>query len=282
MFNSEWNKISASFLGPFATGLLVYLIIIVFHASAIVHFNPAITLAFLGSKKISVIEGLYYFLAQLLGGLSGSGFCFLTIYLSVQSGAESGLNLDDSQLNRLKSGQNQNITFNFYQEIVESYALDVKTSGNQNSNTNFSWLAILISETITTSVLCLLATLCCYNPKTFTDQTGPLCIGISVFLGIIAGTKIGAGCLNPIRSDMPWFMDFKKIYQNWTFNVGPCLGAGVSCCLFNFWFDESIDREKRYLERNRSDEEALTKSCEGTSGCRQTRSMSRGSRGSRG
>lgn len=233
-FTQSWQP-EFGFLGPFMTGLSVYLIIVVNHTMAIVHFNPAVTVAFLVAKKIKTKDFWWYLLAQILGGLLGSAACyFLTYYsLETQLVATQSNNITNIQLSSDLNAAH----------IISTYALDV------NPN-NHNPLIILISETITTGVLCLLATLACYNPKTFKDVTAPICIGVSVFLGISAGIRVGAGCLNPIRSSMPWFCWYEKVLQNWTYNVGPMLGGIFSGVVYNFIYDEKLYVKEALFEED--------------------------------
>ena len=55
-------------------------------------------------------------------------------------------------------------------------------------------------------------------------------------LGIASGATNGGGCLNPIRSNMPWF--YEKFGDNWEFNIGPTVGALVSGYIYHIWYDE--------------------------------------------
>jgi glycerol uptake facilitator-like aquaporin len=44
------------------------------------HFNPAVTIAMITSKDISIKTGLFYMIAQILGGLIGAVFMLVTFY----------------------------------------------------------------------------------------------------------------------------------------------------------------------------------------------------------
>ncbi|XP_061550591.1 aquaporin-4 isoform X2 [Phycodurus eques] len=41
------------------------------------HINPAVTLAMLVTKKVSIVKGAFYVVAQLVGGIAGSGLLYL-------------------------------------------------------------------------------------------------------------------------------------------------------------------------------------------------------------
>ena len=223
------------YLCPLNTGLLVYIIIVFNHTAAVVHFNPAVTAAFYVAKKISLSDVFYYFGAQLVGGLLGSGVAYLCYFMNAQITAEGQVvGFLNNAVDLAAHGNSS------YQAIVSLYALDVKLPTADNPFAPHSTI-ILLSETITTGLLCLLATIAVYNPKTWKDGTGAFCIGLSVFVGITAGAKVGAGCLNPIRSDMPWgFFNWEKLMQNWTFNVGPMLGGIVAGLVYNVMYDEDL------------------------------------------
>ena len=135
-----------------------------FHPICVVHFNPAITIACFCCRKIGWKETILYFLSQTIGGALGALFLWLASSAVVNYS---------------------------HVAIVPSYALDVPEKANIAS--------FLLSEAITSLGMCLTTLMVLYETS-FKDKTGVLHIGMSVFLGIAAGSRIGAGCLNPLRS----------------------------------------------------------------------------------
>lgn len=214
LFNVPEN---VSIWGPFCTGLLVYIIIITTHTMAIVHFNPAVTVAFQLSNKITLVESGWYYLAQFVGGYLGSltATCCL-----VGSGSDSAAALAKMTL---------------------------------NVNPDAATPMVFTSEIITTSILCLIATQACYNGKTWKDQTAPFAIGLSVFVGIVAGSGIQAGCLNPVRSMAPYAAHpgqwFQMVWDNLAFIAGPLLGGVLSALLYRVFYDEKELSKETVLPR---------------------------------
>jgi len=219
------------FFGAFSTGFVVYCLIVINNTSAVVHFNPAVTVAFWIAKNgINYIEMFWYFGAQLVGGLLGTMFTY-TITAA-----------DPKYTN--------------FTEIAGTYKLDQRT-GDEYQTWQYI-LAILSTEIVGTFVLCLAATVCVYN-KMFKDPSGAMMIGMTVFLGISAGGSLGAGCLNPLRSAMPWMLMPSKIMQNWVFMIGPMLGGALAGVFFNIHFfgfcAEKSECEKSECEKSHDDEE---------------------------
>lgn len=215
------------YLAGLNTGMTVYFLVVVNHTIAPVHFNPALTICFLVTGKLKWSEFFWYLLAQILGGVAASGVVYGLYQLSLETEFIS----DDNNSNM------DMVT------IINSYALDVPEKAN--------WGAVLISEIITSSMMCLLAAMTIYNRNTWAESTGILSIGVIVWMGIITGQKVGAGCLNPIRSMMPWSISgvlfFKKVaVENWTYTVGPLLGGILGALLYGLLYceDESVNFRK--------------------------------------
>lgn len=217
-FPPIWNT-QSSFLQPMGNAIMIYIIILLTHTKAVVHFNPAVTLSFILAGKISFLDGAFYVVAQIVGGLLGSGVCFL---------GRKGV-VDDSLEDSL---------------IIKTYSMDVPD--------NAKILPIIISEIITTTCLCLLCLLATFNKQTWTDKTTALAIGMSVFLGITVGSTYQAGCLNPLRTLLPWFCNPARLIENWPYVVGPLVGGIVAAGLWLVEFRERgrerVNIEKRDME----------------------------------
>ncbi|MCP4297997.1 MAG: aquaporin family protein [Proteobacteria bacterium] len=66
------GNIAIALLGnTLATGAILIVLIEIFGPLSGAHFNPAVTLSFLLRKKLNWYDGLFYFAAQLTGGLIG-------------------------------------------------------------------------------------------------------------------------------------------------------------------------------------------------------------------
>lgn len=119
-----------------------------------------------------------------------------------------------------------------YQTIASSYAADV--------NPKFQVSGIVAIETITTCMLCLVILLILNQQQTFVENLPNFTIGATVFLGNVIGMNFGGGCLNPLRSLLPWFFNVNKMMSNWPFIVGPLMGGSLASALFLYFYDENL------------------------------------------
>ena len=225
-FQPNWGA-DLTWFPAFTTGVTVYVIISMNNTTDVVHFNPAITLSFLAAGELSLLKALWYILGQVLGGfLAGiiAWPCFIAQFAPNQTFVESFSHdtVADS--------------------VVKLYALDVPDSLKVAPG--------LVTEMFFSLFMCIAALSAVYN-KTFSDATGPLMVGFNVFLGIGSGTKVGAGCLNPLRSAAPWLFHPVYIGRNWIFMVGPFLGALLSAILWRYKFKEHDDHEEKFAQMQR-------------------------------
>ena len=212
---NPWGEL-LSWYPAFTTGITVYVIIVMNNTTEVVHFNPAITLSFFVSGELGLLKSLWYILAQCIGGILAGLFTWITIGVQEQPSQTLSKSLSTDENGILSS-------------VVKLYALDVPES--------LKVLPGLMSETVFSGFMCVAALAAVYN-KTFNDGTGALMVGLNVFLGIGAGTKIGAGCLNPLRSAAPWLLHPVHVYRNWIFMVGPLIGAVLAGILYRLMFKE--------------------------------------------
>ena len=206
------------------------MLIVLSHSEGVVHFNPAITFGFFFAGRLRFKYVLQYLVAQIIGGVIASGFAYLIHKRALTE-----------ELRTAAAGNSLNSTYTYetptFDDVVSRYSLDVPE--------NSDWLAVLLSEIIMSTQMCLISTIAVYNQESFMDSTAALAIGVSVMLGIASGATNGGGCLNPIRSNMPRF--FSKIYDNWCYNVGPIVGSWIAGLCYHKWYDE--DRSTHLLRR---------------------------------
>lgn len=192
----------------------------------VVHFNPAITLSFFAAGELSFIRAMWYILAQVTGGFIAAIIawpCFVSQFAPGQTFTESFSHTSNNS-------------------VVKLYSLDVPETLQAAPG--------LVVETVFSLFMCIAALSAVYN-KTFSDATGPLMVGLNVFLGIGSGTKVGAGCLNPLRSAAPWLFHPVYIGRNWIFMVGPFLGALLSAVMWRWKFKEHDDHEEKFAQMQR-------------------------------
>lgn len=221
-----WGSL-ITFFPALATGITVYVVIVFNITAAVVHFNPAITMCFLAARKIDFRDASVYFLAQVLGGILAALYMFPVMRDSLMMNTTFSGQTLFSALNPCPN-TTTGIKLNCDQfSVIHTYALD------HNSHSNF---AGLLTEIVGSAIMCLATLVAVYN-KDFDEKTGALMLGFAVFLGISAGTKVGAGCLNPLRTSAPWLFHPLRIVENWVFTVGPMLGAVLASVIYRFVYD---------------------------------------------
>ena len=199
---NHWAE-SLTWYPAFTTGLTVYVIIVMNNTTAIVHFNPAITLSFLISGELPWFDAIWYITAQFIGGIIAGISAWAILGFQENSNQTISKSLSTNETEILSS-------------VVKMYALDVPK--------DLKVLPGIFSECLFSVFMCTAALIAVYN-KSFNDGTGALMVGLNVFLGIGAGSKIGAGCLNPLRSAAPWLFHPVHLVRNLIFMIGPLIGV---------------------------------------------------------
>ena len=143
----------------FVQGLTLFGVICMFGAVSGGHFNPAVTLAAWTIKKISLIDGVIYILAQLSGAVLGA---LLT----------KGLLLDEGRSVHYGAGSVSNLL-----------------SGN---------VAGAAVEAIGVFALVLVILAVVFSKKSLKDW-GPLAIGLTFVFMVMVGGPLTGACFNPAR-----------------------------------------------------------------------------------
>ena len=143
----------------FVQGLALFGVICIFGAVSGGHFNPAVTLAAWTIKKISLIDGVIYILAQLSGAVLGA---LLT----------KGLLLDEGRSVHYGAGSVSNLL-----------------SGNP---------AGAAVEAIGVFALVLVILAVVFSKKSLKDW-GPLAIGLTFVFMVMVGGPLTGACFNPAR-----------------------------------------------------------------------------------
>ena len=123
------------------------------------HFNPAVTVAMIATRRIDVATGVAYIVAQLLGGLCGA--------LGVR------LVTDETLRNAVQLG--------------------VPSVGVGHSNTN-----ALVMEAILTFFLVFVIFGAAIDPRSSKSVAG-LVIGLTITMDILAGGPVSGAAMNPAR-----------------------------------------------------------------------------------
>lgn len=166
------------------------------------HINPAVSLAMLITKKMTVKEFIGYVIGQVLGAIVGA----LVVALFFGSFANLGGNATQSAL-------------------ITAY--------NENGALGIA----LIVEIILTFAFVL--TILGVTSKTENKAVVGIVIGLTLTLVHLLGIRLTGTSVNPARSIGPALMqmcsgDFTAISQIWIFIVGPLAGAALAAVLHTF------------------------------------------------
>jgi MIP family channel proteins len=166
------------------------------------HVNPAVTLAFLITKKVTLMRASAYWFCQLTGAILGSSFVYAV--------DRTGWHASTGGTNRLLPGIS-------------------KASG---------WLM----ETLLTMTLVFVVFAATDTNRakisTHLPVLAPLAIGMAVFICHLAAVAIDGCSINPARSFGPAVVS-GVFTDQWIFWVGPFSGALVAALLYELFFRPS-------------------------------------------
>ena len=163
------------------------------------HINPAVSLAMLISKKITVKDFIGYVAAQILGGLAGAG---ILLGICGKSGIEQGLG----------------------------------TNSYSGSAIGISMWGALAAEIILTFVF-VYVILGVTSKEKYSSAAG-LVIGLTLTLVHIFGIPLTGTSVNPARSLGPAVIlaftgNTTPLSEVWVFIVAPLIGAAVAAAVFS-------------------------------------------------
>lgn len=173
------------------------------------HVNPAVSLAMLINKKITLKEFLFYVIAQVVGAFIGAGLLFLILNFSdavVQAGGISAIGLGTNGF-----GENSSLGINM-------------------------WIAILV-EVILTFVF--VYTILGVTSDEKKSSVAGIVIGLTLSFVHILGISLTGTSVNPARSLAPATVmaiigQYEAIKQVWVFIVAPFVGSALAAFAFKF------------------------------------------------
>jgi MIP family channel proteins len=186
-----------------ATGLAIGIMVAAAGHISGGHYNPAVTVGMLATKRISPIDGVAYIVAQMVGAVLGAGAITLA-YLDVDR-------------NRVNLGLPTVGT-----SIVADPAVDLSASN------------ALAMEIILTFFLVLVIFGTAVDKRSIGRWVAPLAIGITIAIGNMAGVAASGAAMNPIRWVGPAVI--QQDWANaWVWIVGPIVGGLVAALLYDFF-----------------------------------------------
>jgi aquaporin Z len=170
------------------------------------HLNPAVSVGLVLGKRFPASELLPYWVAQVLGGIAGSGVLYV-----IASG---------------KPGF-----------VLGGFA----TNGyGANSPNGYSMLSCFVAELVLTGffLLIILGSTDVRAPKGF----APIAIGLGLTLIHLISIPVTNTSVNPARSTAPaLFVQGAALSQLWLFWVAPIVGAALAGLFYNLVFAETVD-----------------------------------------
>ncbi|MEO7127600.1 MAG: aquaporin, partial [Rhodoferax sp.] len=162
------------------------------------HINPAVTMGFLVSRRISVVEAVGYWIAQVVGGIVGAG----ALYLMFTSA-----------------------------EGYSTTTIGLGTDGfGAQSMINLGLGGAFMAETILTFLFVLVVL--CVTTKAATTALSGVAIGLALATVHLIGIPLTGTSVNPARSIGPaLFVGGAALNQLWLFIVAPLVGGALAALL---------------------------------------------------
>ena len=168
------------------------------------HINPAVSLAMLINKKLSIKDFLCYVIAQILGAILGSSILYL---------------------------------------IVKWCGMDVSVVGlgangfGDASSVGLNMVGAIVVEIILTFVF-IYTILGVTSSEKFSSVSG-IVIGLTLAFVHIMGIPLTGTSVNPARSLAPaLFLGGTALSQAWVFIVAPLVGSALAAVAFKFLNEE--------------------------------------------
>ena len=171
------------------------------------HVNPAVSLAMLINKKMTLVEFCFYVVAQILGALAGAGILFGLMHTS---------------------------------SLLDVAELGLGANGfDKNSLANVNMIGALITEVILTFVF-VYTILGVTSDKKKSSVAG-IVIGLTLTFVHILGIPLTGTSVNPARSLAPAIiLTGEALNQVWVFIVGPLVGSAIAAFVFKFLNKEEV------------------------------------------
>jgi aquaporin Z len=193
-----------------AFGLVMMIMAYAIGAISGAHINPAVTMGFLVSRRMSMLDAVSYWVAQIIGGIVGAWLLYVMfVGIAGYSTATTGLGTDgygaQSMINLGAGGA-------FLAETVLTFSF------------------VLVVLTVTT--------------KAAASAVSGLAIGLALATVHLAGIPLTGTSVNPARSIGPaLFVGGPAMDQLWLFIVAPLLGGALAALVSMYLYPrEGVSR----------------------------------------
>ena len=175
------------------------------------HINPAITVAMMVARKISGKDGLFYIIAQCIGGIVGAA-----ILWAIASGIP--------EYSIAKNGLGQN-----------GFGI--------HSPAGYSMASAFVAEVVLTAIF--LFVIFGSTHKNAPQGFAGVSIGLSLTLIHLVGIPITGTSVNPARSLGPAvFAGGEALSQLWLFIVAPLIGGIIAAIIWRYGLDARFETKQ--------------------------------------
>jgi aquaporin Z len=173
------------------------------------HINPAVTIGFVVSGRMTIIEGIGYWIAQLVGGIIGAGVLFEVFRsTSLYSKAGTGLGTDGWGKHSM---------------------IGIQWGGAFAAEAILAFLFVLVVLTVTSRI--------------GNSNVAGIAIGFALASVHLIGIPITGTSVNPARSLGPAiFVGGDALHQVWLFLVAPLVGGIVAALIHRFLVPAETDQ----------------------------------------
>lgn len=173
------------------------------------HINPAVSLAMLINKKITVTEFLFYVLAQVVGAFVGAGILFFILSQSEAVAQAGG---------------------------IEAIGLGTNGFGDSSSLGISMWAALAVEVVLTFVFIYTIIGVTSDEKK---SSVAGIVIGLTLAFVHILGIALTGTSVNPARSLAPAAImaivgKTEAIKQVWVFIVAPFVGSLIAAFAYKF------------------------------------------------
>ncbi|MCL2570262.1 MAG: aquaporin [Firmicutes bacterium] len=221
-----FGGIFSPIVGALAFGLVLIAIIFMFGAISGGHFNPAVSLAQLMGKKISVRDFVGYVISQVAGAIVGAFFIFL-IWQLLGFNAEAIRGM---------------MGINTYEHFQDGFDFGLGIGGLGGATMAGAVFAAFLIEVVLTFVFVF--TILAVTRKTENRYVAPIVIGLALTLVHLVGIPLTGTSVNPARSIGPaLFGGWELFRQQWLFILAPLAGGALAAITAKFMFKGEEEKE---------------------------------------
>lgn len=172
------------------------------------HFNPAVSLGAAFSGRLSIVDLLLYWLAQVFGGVLAAAILFVTIPAALPT----LLGAADSKA--------------FFALTANGWGTHSPLSALSSGQVTFDLKSALIIEVVATAVF--VAVTIGVTSRRVAAAVGPFAVGVTLGAMLLVTGPVTGGGVNPARSTAAaLFSGGAAIGQLWLFWLAPLLGAAI-------------------------------------------------------